>query len=137
MNQQIQNAVVETAPDKLFLDNGYTVSQEFSSGNYCYTKTVEYEGVIFVISTTDNANTEPEYLYSSGDNLYGCWNFSLNDTEYDFYEEPWTKFGDKFSLTGPEKAVSLEEVELYYIRAYNENKRREEEERLLKLGITN
>lgn len=111
---------MNTAPDQLLLQNGYSVVEQYSSGHYLYTKTVEFEGGVFSVKATDN------------ENLSGCWSFDINNTDI-FCEDPWTREGDKFSLRGPEGAMSLEEVELFYIQAYVENAKRVEElERVMK-----
>jgi len=131
----IQHSVVKVEPDKFFLDNGYEVENE-SNGHYLYTKTVEYNGDVFVIDATDINNTEPSYRYTPDDDVYGCWNFGLNNDDPYTYGEAelnWTKYGEKFSLAGPEDALSLEEVELFFINSHINNKRREEEEQRLKL----
>lgn len=114
------NNPVDATPDQLFLQNGYSVVEQYSSGHYLYAKSVEFEGGVFNVNATDHENPS------------GYWNFDVNNTDI-FCEDPWTREGDKFSLRGPEGAMSLDEVELFYIQAYVENNKRVEElERVMK-----
>ena len=120
MATMLQIQEVEVQPDQLFLDNGYEVLKEYSSGQYLYSKKVEYQGKLYYIQTSDFANTEPEYRYRPGDDIYGAWNFCLTEEPggeplvFEDWEEPWTKTGDNFTLTG--EPMTLAELEKGYVQ---------------------